>query len=142
MSTDKHTAGFTLDSQLAADTWPVCDLSLCRVLLARNGAWPWLILVPMRADMVEILDLSLPDQGTLWREVEKVARLLQHITAPDKLNIAALGNVVRQLHVHIVARMTGDPGWPGPVWGSGFTGAYTPADRDELIARLYEGLHH
>lgn len=139
---DEQATGFVLNSQLAADTWPVCDLALCRVLLARNAAWPWLILVPMRANKVEILDLSVTEQGLLWRDIDKTARLLQHITTPDKLNIAALGNVVRQLHVHIVAREQGDPGWPGPIWGSGFTGTYTNTDKDELIARLYEGLHH
>lgn len=132
---------FSLDPQLAADTWPVCDLQLCRVLLARNGAWPWLILVPLRPNMVEIIDLSAPDQGLLWREIEKVSRLLQRITTPDKLNTAALGNVVRQLHIHIVARVQGDPNWPGPIWGSGFAATYTPAEKDELITRLYDGLH-
>jgi diadenosine tetraphosphate (Ap4A) HIT family hydrolase len=134
-------SGFQLDSQLAADTWPVCDLHLCRVLLARNAAWPWLILVPMRENKVELIDLTPPDQGLLWREIEKVSRLLQRIATPDKLNIAALGNVVRQLHVHVVARIQGDPGWPGPIWGSGFSAVYSPAEKDELLERLYDGLH-
>jgi diadenosine tetraphosphate (Ap4A) HIT family hydrolase len=133
---------FKLDPQLEADTWPVTDLSLCKVLLAKNAAWPWVILVPKREDKVEILDLSEVDRGTLWREIDKVAYVLQHLTTPDKMNIAALGNVVRQLHVHIVARTAGDPAWPGPIWGSGFKADYSYDDRIKFIARLYDGLHH
>lgn len=132
---------FHLDSQLEADTWPVCDLQLCRVLLAKNAAWPWLILVPMRENKVEIIDLSEPEQGMLWREIEKVSHALQRLTTPDKLNVAAIGNVVRQLHVHVVSRRMADPGWPTPIWGSGFTAAYTVAEKEEFLERLYDQLH-
>ena len=132
---------FKLDHQLEIDTWHVCDLHLCRVLLARNAAWPWVILVPMRADKVEIIDLSEPEQGVLWREIEKVSHALQRLTTPDKLNVAPIGNVVRQLHVHVVSRRMGDPAWPSPIWGSGFSATYSPAEKEEVIARLYDSLH-
>mgnify|MGYP000888573353 CR=1 FL=1 len=132
---------FTLDPQLAAETWHVCDLPLCRVLLAKNAAWPWLILVPMREDKVEIIDLSAVEQGEMWREIEKVSRALRSLLAPDKLNVAAIGNVVRQLHIHMVARRVGDPGWPGTVWSAGASAAYSVAEKEEFIDRLYAALH-
>jgi diadenosine tetraphosphate (Ap4A) HIT family hydrolase len=132
---------FHLDGQLEADTWTVCDMHLCRVLLARNAAWPWLILVPMRENKVEIIDLSEPEQGMLWREIEKASRALQRLTAPDKLNVAAIGNVVRQLHIHIVSRRMNDPAWPSPIWGSGFSASYSIAEKEEFIEQLYDQLH-
>lgn len=133
---------FTLDAQIERDTWKVADLPLCRVLLAKNAAWPWLLLVPMRENKVEVTDLTEHEQGELWREVDKVAKVMQQLMTPDKLNIAAIGNIVRQLHVHVVGRFQGDPAWPAPIWGSGFSAAYTPEQKDELVARLYELLHH
>jgi diadenosine tetraphosphate (Ap4A) HIT family hydrolase len=133
---------FALDPQLQNDCWKVGDLQLCRILLAKNAAWPWLILVPMRENVVEVIDLSPVDQAELWREVDKVARVMREIMTPDKLNIAAIGNVVRQLHVHIIGRYQGDPGWPAPVWASGFAAAYTPGQKEEILVRLNEHLHH
>jgi len=133
---------FTLDAQLEKDTWKVCDLTLCRVLLAKNAAWPWLILVPKRPDKVEIIDLTEADQGELWRELAKVSHAMQKLMSPDKLNVAAIGNMVRQLHVHIVGRFEGDPNWPSPIWGSGFSAVYTNTEREEIVSRLYELLHH
>jgi diadenosine tetraphosphate (Ap4A) HIT family hydrolase len=133
---------FTLDPQLQNDCWKVTDLRLCRLLLAKNAAWPWLILVPMREKAVEVIDLSAADEAELWREVNKVAHAMREIMAPDKLNIAAIGNVVRQLHVHIVGRYQGNPGWPAPIWASGFAAAYTPSQKEEIISRLNEHLHH
>lgn len=132
---------FTLDPQLSADTWPVCDLHLCRVLLAKNAAWPWLILVPMRDNKVEIIDLSDLEQGLLWKEIAKASHALQSILTPDKLNVAALGNVVRQLHVHVLARRVGDPGWPGPVWNAGAAANYSVTEKEEFLERLYVALH-
>jgi diadenosine tetraphosphate (Ap4A) HIT family hydrolase len=108
---------FRLDPRLAADTVPILDLALSRLLLMRDGNHPWLILVPRRAGAVEILDLDSVDRVLLWDEVERVAAALRAETAADKLNIAALGNVVSQLHVHVIARFHGDPAWPAPVWG-------------------------
>ena len=108
---------FALDSRLAADTSVVLDLPLCRVLMMKGVDHPWLILVPRADDLVEILDLSEHDRRWLFDEVSRVAEALRAETACDKLNIGALGNVVAQLHVHVIARFRDDPAWPNPVWG-------------------------
>ncbi len=131
---------FHLDPRLAGDTVPVVDLALSALLMMRDGNYPWLILVPRRAGAVEILDLEPTDRARLWAEVEAVAAALAAETGADKLNVAALGNVVSQLHVHVVARFRGDAAWPAPVWGKV---PATPLDemkaaalRDRLSARL------
>jgi len=108
---------FQLDPRLAADTILLADLPLSRLLMMRDGNYPWLILVPRRAGAVEILDLAAEDRAALWSEIERVAEALRAETAADKLNVAALGNVVAQLHVHVIARFRSDAAWPAPVWG-------------------------
>jgi diadenosine tetraphosphate (Ap4A) HIT family hydrolase len=108
---------FSLDPRLAADTRPIGDLALCRLLLMDDETYPWLILVPRQAGAAEILDLSAADRARLIEEVALVCDALRAETGPLKLNVAALGNVVRQLHVHLIARFGTDPAWPGPVWG-------------------------
>lgn len=108
---------FHLDPRLAADTTPVLELPLCRLLMMRAVDHPWLILVPRQNDLVEILDLSDHDRRWLFDEIARVAEALKAETAADKLNIGALGNVVTQLHVHVIARFREDPAWPNPVWG-------------------------
>lgn len=108
---------FLLDPRLAADTILLADLPLSRLLMMRDGNYPWLILVPRRAGAVEILDLAAEDRAALWSEIERVAEALRAETAADKLNVAALGNVVAQLHVHVIARFRSDAAWPAPVWG-------------------------
>ncbi|MDK9697197.1 MAG: HIT family protein [Siculibacillus sp.] len=108
---------FLLDPRLAADTLTVLDLHLSRLLMMRDGNYPWLILVPRRSGAVEILDLDTADRARLWDEVERVAAALAAETGADKLNVAALGNVVSQLHVHVIARFRDDAAWPAPVWG-------------------------
>ena len=110
---------FTLDPQLENDTHDVGKLGLCRVLLMDDVRFPWLILVPERAGAVEILDLSADDRRRLWAEIEQAGAAVRTLFSPDKLNIAALGNMVRQLHVHVIARFASDAAWPRPVWGSG-----------------------
>lgn len=108
---------FHLDPRLAADTRPVLELPLCRLLMMRGVDHPWLILVPRAPDLVEILDLSEHDRRWLFDEVARVAAALRAETGCDKLNVGALGNVVAQLHVHVIARFRDDPAWPNPVWG-------------------------
>lgn len=108
---------FALDPRLAADTLPVLELELSSLLMMRDGNYPWLILVPRRAGAVEILDLDPADRARLWDEIERVADALRAETGAHKLNVAALGNVVAQLHVHVVARFREDAAWPAPVWG-------------------------
>jgi diadenosine tetraphosphate (Ap4A) HIT family hydrolase len=109
-------SGWSLHPQLANDTTPVGDLALSRVLALNDADYPWLILVPRRAGISEIADLG--DDGTsLMVEIAQVSRVLKDATRCDKINVAAIGNVVPQLHVHIVARREDDPLWPKPVWG-------------------------
>lgn len=132
---------FSLNERLQADTCPVTDLELCRVLLMNNRLWPWLILVPMRAGAVEIHRLAEEDQATLMREIAQASRAVERLFAPDKMNVGALGNMVPQLHVHVIGRTRGDPAWPGPVWGSGHAEPYEPAAAAALAQRLADALH-
>ncbi|HET7714300.1 MAG TPA: HIT family protein [Bauldia sp.] len=129
---------FLLDPKLEADTVPVADLALSALRLANDARFPWLILVPRRADVSEIIDLADMDRAILFDEIVLVSRILKTVTGCHKLNVAALGNQVRQLHVHVIARLTDDPAWPRPVWGSGEAIAYEPARRDRLIAKVRE----
>lgn len=108
---------FRLHPQLAADCVVLGELPLCLVLLAKDGRYPWLILVPKRADIREIHRLDEAEQRQLMRESCALARLMETELAADKMNIAALGNMVPQLHLHHVARFTTDDAWPGPIWG-------------------------
>jgi diadenosine tetraphosphate (Ap4A) HIT family hydrolase len=109
--------GWSLDPQLANDTTPVGDLALSHVLAINAADHPWLILVPRRAGVTEIVDLG-GEAAQLITEIALVSRVLKDVTRCDKLNVAAIGNVVPQLHVHIVARWRTDPLWPKPVWGA------------------------
>ncbi len=109
--------GWSLHSQLAADTIPVCDLTLSRLLAMNDADFPWLILVPRRAGARDMIDLG-GEQALLMDEISGVSRALKDETRCDKLNVAAIGNVVPQLHIHVVARRIGDPLWPKPVWGA------------------------
>lgn len=129
-------AGFRLDPRLAADTAFVADWELSRVLLMDDARFPWLILVPRRADMVELDDLAPGEQEQLLAEINRAMPLLRDAASCDKLNVGALGNIVRQLHLHVVARRENDAAWPGPVWGSGAAVRYASAARAALIERL------
>jgi len=131
---------WSLHPQLAQDTVPVGDLGLARVLLANDANYPWLILVPRRPNLVELIDLDETAQVQLQGEVAATARALKAITECDKLNIAALGNQVAQLHVHVIARRHSDAAWPKPVWGAAPPAAYSPTDRDGLIGALRRAL--
>ena len=121
---------FSLHPRLAADTHAIGDLPLCRVLLMDDGRYPWLVLVPRRPDLREITDLDAPERAALIEEVAAAARALEGATGAGKMNVGAIGNVVAQLHVHVVARFAGDEAWPAPVWSRG-----TPVPRDEGAAR-------
>ena len=133
-------APFVLDARLAADTRPVARLPLCDLRLMDDARYAWLVLVPRRDGLVEIADLSADEQATLWQEVNLAGRALRAVAPCDKLNLGALGNIVRQLHVHVVARCEGDPAWPGPVWGHGTAQAYTDAALDERREALCRAL--
>lgn len=125
-----------LHPQLACDTIPLGDLSLSRVLISKDANYPWLLLVPRRPNIVEITDLDAAEQAQLMVDIDRVARALKTVTGCDKLNIATLGNVVPQLHVHIIARRTTDKAWPKPVWGQVPLLAYEAAELDTFIAAL------
>lgn len=131
---------FVLDPRLAADTHRVGDLDLSRVLLMDDARFAWLILVPRHALLRELTDLDRDDQQRLLAEIDRVARALQTLFAPDKLNIAALGNVVAQLHVHVIARFASDAAWPRPVWGFGERVPYAPPARAARVQALREAL--
>ena len=127
---------FELDPRLAADTFLVGETPLNQVLLMNDARYPWLILVPRRGDTTEPFELSEVDQAQLWRESMRLGQAMKAHFAADKLNIAALGNQVAQLHVHHVARFHTDDAWPGPVWGAGSAVPYSDAARDALIGEL------
>ncbi|EJT03240.1 HIT family protein [Rhizobium sp. CCGE 510] len=132
--------GFVLDPRLENDSTSIMVTGLCDLRLSRDARWPWLILVPRRAGITEIFELTPLDQVLLAFETELTATALNQITGAAKINIGALGNIVRQLHVHVIARFEGDANWPGPVWGFGRAEPYEDAKRDEFIAKLREAL--
>lgn len=118
---------FTLHPRLEADTVPVISLGLSRVLLMQDRRFPWLILVPEKPALRDLHDLTLDDQITAMAEIDATSRALSALHSPDKMNVAALGNMVPQLHIHVIARFTADAAWPGPVWGVGEAEAYDGA---------------
>ncbi len=127
---------FTLHPQLAADTLAVADLPLCKVLLMNDRQYPWLILVPQVRAAREFLDLTAREQQQVWAEMLAVQAVLKELTNPQKLNVGALGNMVPQLHIHIIARFEGDAAWPKPVWGQNPPKPYSPMEAGEFITRL------
>ncbi len=131
---------FVLDPRLENDSTSIMVIGLCDLRLSKDARWPWLILVPRRADITELFELTPLDQVMLTFETELVSSALKKITAATKINVGALGNIVRQLHVHVIARSEGDANWPGPVWGFGKAEPYEDATRDEFIAKLREAL--
>ena len=126
---------FTLDPRLESDTIAVGDLALSSVLLLNDARFPWLVLVPRRPGASEITDLSDADAATLMQEVRIATRVLLELSKPDKINVGALGNVVPQLHVHVVGRFRSDPAWPGPVWGFGTRAPYPDHAASALVER-------
>lgn len=133
-------AAFVLDATLAADTHRVGELAIARVLLMDDARFPWLILVPRVAGMRDLIDLAPAQQHALLEEIDRCARALRELHAPLKLNIASLGNVVAQLHVHVIARHARDAAWPMPVWGIGARQPYAAAARDAELSRLRAAL--
>jgi len=131
---------FILDPQLDADTLPLGRLALSRVLMMDDARYPWLILAPERPELSEIIDLDEADRSELMREIAACSEALIEAFGPDKLNVGALGNRVRQLHVHVIARFVSDQAWPGPVWGVGEARPYPPhlagVTMDRLAAAL------
>ena len=134
MMTD--TNGWTLHPQLEADSAPVGDLPLCRVLAMRDANYPWLVLVPRRTGIRDVIDLADADQARLAVESAQAARALKDLTRCTKLNVAALGNTVPQLHIHVIARFSDDAAWPKPVWGVVPAKPYTDAALADFIGQM------
>ncbi|MGD0764581.1 MAG: HIT domain-containing protein [Roseiarcus sp.] len=131
---------FALDPRLAADTLAVGDLALSRLLLMNDRRYPWLVLVPRREALREVVDLERQARATLIEEIALVSRFVRALPGVEKINVGALGNLVAQLHVHIVGRAVGDAAWPGPVWGVGTARRYTPEQAAALIAQARAAL--
>ena len=131
---------FELDGRIARDSDLIATLDLCQLRIQNDSRWPWLVMVPQRADMTEIFELSEADQAHLSAEVNQVSAALKATTGATKINVGALGNIVRQLHVHVIARFEGDANWPGPIWGYGSAEPYDGEKRQALMNRLMEKL--
>lgn len=137
---EKSVSAFELNSRLAADSDLVMKLELSQLRVQNDRRWPWLVLVPERADMSEIFELSPEDQALLQAETSRVGAVLKELTGATKINIAAIGNKVRQLHVHVIARFEGDANWPGPIWGFGEAEPYTEEQKATLFNQLCKAL--
>jgi diadenosine tetraphosphate (Ap4A) HIT family hydrolase len=131
---------FELHPRLAADTLPVCQLELCEVRLMNDRRFPWLILVPRVDDTTEVHQLAPPQQQQLIAESSRLGVILLDLSGALKLNLGALGNLVPQLHWHLVARRPEDPCWPGPVWGCGTAAPYADRDAAQLIERIRQAI--
>jgi diadenosine tetraphosphate (Ap4A) HIT family hydrolase len=126
---------FQLDSRLAADTIPVGDLALSSVLLLNDARFPWFVLVPRIGGASEVTDLTEEQSVQLMGEIRIATRVMMELSRPDKVNVGALGNIVAQLHVHVIGRFRSDPAWPGPVWGHGVRTPYPDHAASALIER-------
>jgi len=127
---------FVLDSRLAADAFVLGDMLLSRVLLMNDARFPWLIVVPRRPALRELIDLASTERSILMEEIARASAALKEATRAEKLNVAALGNQVEQLHVHVIARFAGDPAWPHPVWGRGPATPYAPDEAARFSAEV------
>ncbi len=127
-----------LDARLKVDTFFVFSTSECEFRLMNDKRWPWIILIPQVADAVELHDLSVPQQENVMRMASHIGEKLKAFTGASKINTAAIGNIVSQLHIHVVARREGDPNWPSPVWGFGEAEKYSGADGKALAEQLKE----
>jgi diadenosine tetraphosphate (Ap4A) HIT family hydrolase len=131
---------WSLHPELENNSVLVGDLALSRVIVANDVTYPWAVLVPRREGVVEIIDLDETDRIRLMAEIAQVSAVLKELTKCDKLNVAALGNIVSQLHVHVVARRTDDAAWPGPVWGAVPPEPYEAAELEPFVAALRRAL--
>ena len=127
---------FALDPKLDADCIFITDLSLSRLLLMNDKRYPWVILVPKREEISEIHYLPAEDQISLFCEITSIAEIIEDLFVPKNLNIATIGNVVSQLHIHVIGRNENDPAWPDPVWGHSVAINYVTDEAEELIRKL------
>ena len=127
---------FVLDTRLQEDTWLIGDFPLCRLLLSNDSNYPWFVLVPRREGISELFQLNDDDQQLMWHETTVLAKVLKGLFGADKMNVAALGNVVSQLHMHVIVRFQADVAWPGPVWGKHPAKPYSQAEVQAIRDRL------
>jgi diadenosine tetraphosphate (Ap4A) HIT family hydrolase len=133
-------AAFELNERLRGDSDLVVTLGLCQLRLMNDSRWPWLILIPQRPGIEELFDLTPLDQALLTFEINLAAQALKKITDATKVNVGALGNIVRQLHVHVIARHENDANWPGPVWGFGTRQAYGVDEKKALMDKILQAI--
>ncbi len=131
---------FALNPRLEGDSYFVADLPLCSLRLMKDANYPWLLLVPRKSDLVEVIDLDEADQLQLMREIVQASTVLREVSDCEKLNVGALGNQVSQLHVHVIARFRDDAAWPGPVWGVVPAKTYDHEKAEHLIEQLRDAL--
>ena len=131
---------FKLDPQLEDNTFYVRELALCQIRLVNDRRYPWLILVPQQNGLTELHDLSEEDQSRLVIEITTITRVIEKLLQPEKINVGALGNIVSQLHIHVIARFREDDTWPGAVWGNGKPQLYTGNKAKKLIKLISEEL--
>ncbi|MDF1610342.1 HIT family protein [Hoeflea sp. YIM 152468] len=131
---------FVLDPRLERDSTPVMRLGLCQLRLMDDSRWPWVLLVPQRPGICEIFEMTPLDQTMLTFETAIAAKAVKQATGCRKINVGALGNQVRQFHLHIIARNEGDDAWPGPVWGHGAPVPWSRSARTAFTERLLEAL--
>ena len=127
---------FALDPRLEQDTFALGDFPLCRLLLSKDANYPWFILVPRRAGISEVFQLDDSEREQLWKETNFLSETLKHCFAADKMNVAALGNVVSQLHMHVIVRRRDDVAWPAPVWGNKPAIEYSSDQLSDVRQRL------
>lgn len=132
---------FVLHERLAADTTQIADFPLSRVLLMNDARYPWIIMVPRQNGLKELHELSEGDGIQLWKEIKTASKFMEATFDCDKVNVGALGNLVPQLHIHIIARKVDDAAWPGPVWGVGQAEGYTSNALENLKNQLVTGLN-
>ena len=128
-----HPEAWQLDPRLARDSVEIADIGLIHVRAMASTAWPWLLLIPRHPGAVELFDLPAPLQTALWSLTVETGVALKREFGADKINVGAIGNIVSQLHVHVIARQVGDPGWPAPVWGRSETPLPVDAVADRLL---------
>lgn len=133
-------AAFELNERLSGDSEFVVTLGLCQLRLMDDRRWPWLILVPQRSGMEELFELKPLDQALITFETNLAAEALKKVTDATKVNVGALGNIVRQLHVHVIARRENDANWPGPVWGFGSREPYGANEKKALIDKILKAI--
>ena len=131
---------FVLDQRLINDTYFVTNLSLCSVLLMNDSRYPWIIAVPRKNEIREIYELKSSEQLLLLREINLLAEIINGKFNADKINIGSIGNIVPQLHIHIVGRKENDPAWPAPVWGFSPALAYEEKNAAKIIINLINEL--